>query len=425
MPDSSTTVTGTFHDTATSVITRLNLKSHFSNVFEPNDHIPSVADFLHEQAEAQNAIQAKAAQLGNLPGAPIGEIQVSPKGWYRSFAGADIYYGRGVGAFEVHGDIRAKYNAFHGMDGVLGLPLTDETTAPDTVGRYNHFQGGSIYWSPTTGPMMVRGTIRDVWAAQGWERGTLGYPIADEYRIGGLFPNDHPNVGWSLFENGAIVQNAEGTFQTLAADLSPGSLRCVLRAFFDREIHKSPENVGLHAPVETLEVSGYTYDFWHALPRMITFRLHGFHDNGLAPDTDFELDVRLRLSLTWSMGFGEPSSKTLVAALDWIQVSAHGLAPGSVAKEVADGVKGGFFRGGPDPDHPEVPDGAVFIASLPTGASQTGAGNIDVVDVLVTPQGGLQVLVAVGPNIGGNIGTVRQIFAQDAINSLVESQGCG
>jgi len=54
-------------------------------------------------------------------------------------------------AFEVHGDIRKKYDALGGPGGPLGLPLTDETATPDGVGRFNHFQGGSIYWTPRTG----------------------------------------------------------------------------------------------------------------------------------------------------------------------------------------------------------------------------------------------------------------------------------
>ena len=54
-------------------------------------------------------------------------------------------------AFEVHGDIRKKYDVLGGPGGPLGLPLTDETATPDGVGRFNHFQGGSIYWTPRTG----------------------------------------------------------------------------------------------------------------------------------------------------------------------------------------------------------------------------------------------------------------------------------
>lgn len=84
------------------------------------------------------------------------------------------------GTFEVYGAILEKYLAFGAQRSVLGLPITNETGTPDGAGRYNHFQGGSIYWSPSTGAHVVYGAIRDRWAAIGWERSYLGYPLSDE-----------------------------------------------------------------------------------------------------------------------------------------------------------------------------------------------------------------------------------------------------
>jgi hypothetical protein len=86
-----------------------------------------------------------------------------------------------AGAYEVHGAIRAKYLALGAEASILGYPRTDETGAPDGVGRFNHFQGGSIYWTPGTFAHEVHGLIRDRWASLGWERNAqLGYPITDE-----------------------------------------------------------------------------------------------------------------------------------------------------------------------------------------------------------------------------------------------------
>lgn len=101
--------------------------------------------------------------------------------------------GSAAGAFEVHGDIGVHYRALGGSGSVLGYPTTDETGTPDGVGRYNHFQAGSIYWTPGTGAHEVHGLIRSFWAAGGWERNNaLGYPISDELipdrRIGHVFP---------------------------------------------------------------------------------------------------------------------------------------------------------------------------------------------------------------------------------------------
>jgi hypothetical protein len=57
----------------------------------------------------------------------------------------------------VVGAIRAKWLALGGPYGLLGRPLTPELSTPDGIGRYNHFQGGSIYWTPATGAHEVHG----------------------------------------------------------------------------------------------------------------------------------------------------------------------------------------------------------------------------------------------------------------------------
>ena len=68
-----------------------------------------------------------------------------------------------------------------------------------------------------------------------------------------------------------------------------------------------------------------------------------------------------------------------------------------MAHEVIAGVTSAvyarFFRGGPDPAHPEVPAGSIFLASFPIGISQMRDGNVDIVHVMTTADGGLAVLV--------------------------------
>jgi hypothetical protein len=349
---------------------------------------------------ATEAINAEASQLGSLPGNALSDTQALGVGYVRYFEGCDIYYSDATGPHEVHGDIRAKYNALFGWYlGVLGLPITDETGTPDGVGRFNHFVSGSIYWTPDTGPMMVKGKIRDLWASQGWERGPLGYPVNDEYRFRTFRPNTDPLVAlWTLFQNGAIVQTPDGVAVALAATVSPDGLRRVIRQKFDVEIHKSPENIGLHPNVDTIAVSNWGYDFWASRQRLVTLTLHGFHDNGLAPDTDFELTVTLLFGLTWEPSFTEPTFKTLIVGLQGqVSVSAHGLGHDTIAKGVAQAVVDAFqqpFR---------VTD------DLPTSSP-------DVIGMLVTSDGGLQVLLNPLPEDAGNF---RLLVAQRKINDLV------
>src|SRR5262249_18443167 len=96
----------------------------------------------------------------------------------------------------VMGAIRDKWLQLGGSAWFLGEPLTDETTTPDGVGRFNHFQGGSIYWTPHTGAHEVHGAIRDKWASMGWERSFLRYPTSDEQAA--------PGGRRSIFQGGFI-----------------------------------------------------------------------------------------------------------------------------------------------------------------------------------------------------------------------------
>ena len=102
-------------------------------------------------------------------------------GVFQHFEGGSIYWSAITGAYEVHGAIEGKWAVLGWEQGFLGFPLTDELITPGGRGRYNHFEGGSIYWNPETGAYEVHGAIRDLWAWLGWEQSSLGYPVSDEY----------------------------------------------------------------------------------------------------------------------------------------------------------------------------------------------------------------------------------------------------
>ena len=99
-------------------------------------------------------------------------------GRFNSFENASVFWHPSTGAIEVHGLIRARWLAMGGTSSILGYPTTNEQTTPDGIGRYNHFQKGSIYWTPATDAHEVYGAIRARWAELRWERGFLGYPTA-------------------------------------------------------------------------------------------------------------------------------------------------------------------------------------------------------------------------------------------------------
>lgn len=101
------------------------------------------------------------------------------------FQGGRFYWRSGVGQYFVVGAILSKYRALGTVNSLLAFPTTDEKATPDGTGAYNHFQGGSIYWSRASGAHEVHGSIRAKWAALGWERGFLRYPLSDEVAVTG------------------------------------------------------------------------------------------------------------------------------------------------------------------------------------------------------------------------------------------------
>ncbi|MCU1453871.1 MAG: hypothetical protein JWN46_2017 [Acidimicrobiales bacterium] len=89
-----------------------------------------------------------------------------------------------AGLREVHGFIWRHWRDLGSAPSFLGEPTTDESAAADGVGRFNAFAGGAIYWSPGSGAHELHGPLWFAWAAQGAERGILGYPTGDGQAVG-------------------------------------------------------------------------------------------------------------------------------------------------------------------------------------------------------------------------------------------------
>jgi uncharacterized protein with LGFP repeats len=126
-------------------------------------------------------------------------LTINSTGWFQGFENGRIFYSDATGAHELHGYINTKWESIGNVTSFLGYPTTDETGTPDGVGRYNHFSGGSIYWTSALGAHPVRGPIRDHWAAQGWERSFLGYPTGDDLPLG------TSNLRFQEFQHGFIL----------------------------------------------------------------------------------------------------------------------------------------------------------------------------------------------------------------------------
>ncbi len=278
---------------------------------------------------AKEALEAKASALGQDFTGPATEAvkQLDGVGFQRQYANCVVYFSDETGAHEVHGEILRKYQQLNGP-AAFGLPRTDETGAPDGSGRYNHFGTASIYWHPNTGPMAVSDPVRTEWAKLGWELSDKGYPIEDVYS-----PTSGAWVG--DFQNGVIWADSNGSSEPLVAALTPDQLLGAVWGFFDQEVHKRPDNIGLH-PERSLDLVSETgYDFWYSWNRTISVQINGFHDNGLASDTDFTAFMTL-----WFEALeGDNQSHNVTVGIGALKVSASGLGSGEVANGVKDGIK--------------------------------------------------------------------------------------
>jgi uncharacterized protein with LGFP repeats len=161
--------------------------------------------------EVHGAIHGLWSSLGwerSVLGYPLTNESGTPDkvGRYNHFQNGSIYWTPATGAHEVHGAIRGLWSSLGWERSFLGYPITNESGTPDTVGRYNHFQGGSIYWTPSTGAHEVHGAIRDLWSSIGWEKSFLGYPLSNE-----TSSSDHGGTGrFNTFQGGTIIWTPVG-----------------------------------------------------------------------------------------------------------------------------------------------------------------------------------------------------------------------
>lgn len=154
--------------------------------------------------------------LGRPLGNPTTQELAATGGRWQEFGSNSIYWKSDVGPHQIGGAIRTKWGKTGWENGILGYPTTRENILPG--GRFNHFQGGSIYWSQATGANMVRGWMRDRWAEQGWETGSLGYPKGDEYDYNGGVRQDFQGGKLELNVKPELDLDPNDTSATIGVD---------------------------------------------------------------------------------------------------------------------------------------------------------------------------------------------------------------
>lgn len=163
----------------------------------------------HEQhGPIFNAYLAVGAETSPL-GLPITDVMPTSDGVAsvsRYQRGAILSHPQ-TGTCEVHGAIHQKWASLGSEQGFLGYPRTDEKVTADGIGRFNHFQHGSIYWHPESGAFEIHGDIKARWMELSAENSYLGFPVTDE--MDWTDPDTQDAGRISHFQRGAIGWHAK------------------------------------------------------------------------------------------------------------------------------------------------------------------------------------------------------------------------
>lgn len=155
--------------------------------------------------------------LGGPLGARQGDQEaIGGDGAAQGYAGGKIFFSPQTGAHAVTGAILSKYESLGGPTGDLGYPVGTEVDGGVPNSRVNTFSAAdkpSIFWTPDTGAVVVRGPINAAWAKLGGATGSLGVPTGEQTVKG--------DTVTQTFSGGEISWNkATKEFSSKPADLA-------------------------------------------------------------------------------------------------------------------------------------------------------------------------------------------------------------
>ncbi|WP_176451753.1 CHAP domain-containing protein [Enemella dayhoffiae] len=158
-------------------------------------------------AAGPDEIDSKYLSVGGASflGQPVGGTVCGlvGSGCFRGYQNGAIYWSAGSGAHFIRGAISDRWGQLRWEAGRLGYPTSDEFCGLRDGGCGQAFQGGMIYWSPTTGAHPVWGAILSSYGQAKWEGGNLRYPTSGEFcglRDGGC---------GQIFQGGMIYWSAK------------------------------------------------------------------------------------------------------------------------------------------------------------------------------------------------------------------------
>ncbi|WP_337248077.1 L,D-transpeptidase family protein [Pseudarthrobacter sp. ATCC 49987] len=96
------------------------------------------------------------------------------------FQGGQLLWSPATGSSPLWGANRAAYINQGAQNGGLRYPVGSEICGLRAGGCMQNFQGGQLFWSPTTGSNTVWGAVGATWTSRGGPSGSLGYPTETE-----------------------------------------------------------------------------------------------------------------------------------------------------------------------------------------------------------------------------------------------------
>ena len=115
------------------------------------------------------------------------------------FAYFEDWFGGATWEDDPLSDINKIYHKYGGESGILGGKITDLQTNKASGIYWVEFKNGFIVGNKIHGYHISIGKIREKWAAQNYEFGFLGWPKTD------ILKNNTSGMEWQEFENGYVV----------------------------------------------------------------------------------------------------------------------------------------------------------------------------------------------------------------------------
>jgi len=180
-------------------------KSTYQNY--EHGRIYSVAGRVVEIHDPMFAFHERAGGVHGVYGYPTTDLLAldDNRGKSQWFDGGTVWYSATTGVQGLTGAISARYLEGGHVKGPLRYPTASVALVGDSRGRFATFEGGNIYATSTTGAHEVRGTVLAYYAAHGGPTGPLGYPITE------LDPPGTAGGRFQKFEHGRVKYNTDGT----------------------------------------------------------------------------------------------------------------------------------------------------------------------------------------------------------------------